>query len=124
MLGIICDLAITAIGVSIGSHHFTKNPDLDYNEFNPGIFVEINDKWLTGLYLNSYSKPTLLLARDVPVAEIGPFGISILAGVATGYKIPLMVAGRVKSRWFDVVVIPPSSGTSAAVSLIVKKEFR
>lgn len=105
--------AITAIGISLASHHLMATKD--YNEVNPGVFVE-SSEWVAGVYKNSFSKTTVLVARRFPLNE--HFGVT--AGVCTGYRVPVCAAAYARMGPVELMIAPPSGSNKGVIGLVLR----
>lgn len=108
-------MIITGIAISLVSYHFHKDPTLEYNEVNPGVFVELNHDYVVGMYRNSYSRNTVLVARQFHFGDVGGVRFGALLGGCTGYNSPVCGSFTVGAGPVTLAVIPPISKTTTAV---------
>lgn len=114
---------ITAVGISLASYHY-KRDLYDYNEVNPGVFVELNERVVIGVYRNSYYKTTLLAAWSQPLVSIGSVNFGAMAGLCSGYEepsLPICGALWVRYRAVQIMFTPRMGGdTSGAAALTLR----
>lgn len=109
-------ITATAIAISLASYHFDR--EVKHNEVNPGVFVELNDAYVVGLYRNSNWRTTALVARQFSWYDSGGLKVGLLAGVCTGYRKPVCGGLTVGlGEHITLLVAPPVSGTSGVVGL-------
>lgn len=100
---------ITALLIPFASYHFHANNEYDYNQFNPGIVVEMD--WLTfGGYRNSFDKTTVFVQGvwfptklQTPLGEL-KLGASL--GLGTGYEHPVIGGFQAQFRYINLTYIP------------------
>jgi len=110
-------ITITAFAFSIASYHFDR--EVKHNEINPGVFVELNNDYVVGVYRNSNYRTTVLAARHFHITTIGSVNVGALAGVCTGYDFAVPVCGSLTlhSHGVTLSVIPPVGTSSGVVGL-------
>jgi hypothetical protein len=113
------DPLITGIAISLVSYHLHKDPNKEYREVNPGIFVELREDWVIGAYSNSYGKNTALAARSFKMAQFGSVNMGGIVGVCTGYSVPVCGALHFKYKNLSVMVIPPVKKHSGVVAFAI-----
>lgn len=96
------------ISISLLSYHFHR---ADYNEVNPGIFVE-KSGYVGFAYHNSHSKLTVGVARvfNLYSSRSGVLGqsdkVDLLLGVGTGYRSPVVGALRYTVNQHQFAIVP------------------
>lgn len=105
------------------SHHTTSSRktesspgSLSYNNSNFGLGYRWDSGWSTGLYYNSYSRPTVYVSHDwMLLQNFGAF-----ASIATGYdtvaKSPITIVGGLVIKVavsdtysMNILLVPPSN---------------
>ncbi len=112
---------ITAVGVFTVSHHGKRDPE--YNEVNPGVFVEAG-KWHFGGYVNTYKRLTAYVVRDFEIVDRRGWRLSFQVGPASGYRFPAVAAFRLTKGPVAVYFLPPVAGHSYVAALAFRKELR
>ena len=90
------------ISISLLSYHFHR---ADYNEVNPGIFVE-KSGYVGFAYHNSHSKLTVGAARVLNLHTGGVGKVDVLFGVGTGYRSPVVGALRYTVNQHQFAIVP------------------
>lgn len=75
--------ASTAVGLHLGSHHWTDEPR---NNVNPGIYVRTPSGLIAGAYRNSYWRPTVYAGWSWQLAEARGWSLDLSIAAATGYQ--------------------------------------
>ena len=94
---------ITAIGISLASLHI---PHTDQRQFNPGIYVEIDNARL-GYYRNSRDRNTFYVGYALPIYSQENIRVSVFGALASGYDAPF--TGGLEftiGKYLSVVGIP------------------
>lgn len=116
------DVAITAITISLSSYHFDSqfNHLQGYNERNPGVVVELNERWLVGAYLNSYRRTTVLVGHRFHLGSAGPvrFHVDAALDVGRSYRYPVIAMACASVNVLSVCGVPRfASGGGAVLGL-------
>lgn len=122
------DLAVVAIGLHLASVHGTDG----FNNFNPGVYVQMEaggEEWVAGTYYNSIRRQSVYAGWTY---KDGPLGIDWTFGVITGYqKSPLpLVAPSYSFKLTDeasarIVLLPnPFKPRESALHLAVEYRWR
>jgi hypothetical protein len=117
-----------SLAVNLASYHFSKKDDYKYNETNLGLGVEFDNGVVAGFYENSYSKTTAYLGYAWRPLELGIIKAGVVLGVASGYDIPVMLAGSVKialtpSVAAHVIIAPSTPKASGFAALQMMYRF-
>ena len=108
-------ITATAIAISIASYHFDR--EVKHNEVNPGVFVELNHAYVVGVYRNSHYRTTVLAARQFHLGRVGHANVGGIAGLCTGYNVPVCGGLTVGVGQFTFLIAPPVKSNSAVVGL-------
>lgn len=99
-------------GIHLGSWHSSPG----YNNSNPGVYVRSGNGLQVGAYYNSYSRPSVYVAKFV---ELSPH-VDFMYGLATGYPWPVAPVGALSVHVGNVrVMYAPSLGNKIAESHVV-----
>lgn len=79
--------SIIALGIHLGTYHTNIDDHYQPNNTNPGIYVEMTDNTMLGMYYNSDRKSTIYVGKALHYGQA-----SVMIGVATGYNKPLVPA--------------------------------
>jgi hypothetical protein len=102
-----------AIAISLASYHF--NRDVDYNEVNPGFFIQKEN--LVGFaYWNSNRRLSVGVAGAFDVWRKYDVAVSVLAGVGSGYHLPVVGGVRLTVGRHQIFAVPPTKYNSATVA--------
>jgi hypothetical protein len=101
-------VAITAVGVFIGSHH---EPKAATCEVNPGVLIEFGE-WHTGVVRNSRCRAAPFVHRYWLLASAGDLRLGISAGPQGGYHVPFSAYFRVTYGPVALYVVPPIPGVT------------
>ena len=85
------------VEVTVTSGFLSKHAgSRQYNERNGGIGLRIDSGtfagWTIGSYRNSLGRTTVYVAHEWQRQLVGPLHVGLVAGVATGYNVPVMPA--------------------------------
>jgi len=76
----------TRVQVLVASYHYGwSDPDEDFNEFNPGAFIQC-DGWTVGAYHNSYKDTSVALFHETHFLENEHGEWSVALGLVNGYE--------------------------------------
>lgn len=119
----IASLAISAIFLSLGSHH--ANRDYDYEEYNPGVAIEVpftpTVSAVTGVYRNSYAETAVFAHAVWMPIEVGPLKLGASLGLSTGYRSP--ITGGLQARLWDrlnFTIIPPTGPNTGVIGVSLR----
>ena len=118
------DPFITGVAISLVSYHLHRQPDLTYNGINPGIFVEVKEHALVGVYRNTLDRTTVLVAAQSPYLEIGGLKLGGVLGVCSGYDRIVCGAGIVRAGPVNLMLVPPVGQHAAVVALAIRKDLK
>lgn len=89
MLDLLC--CIAAVGLHLGSGHFTNETGEQLNNMNPGGYVEFKGGLVVGGYHNSIRRNSYYAGYNHRFPSWGPVTPSVMGGVITGYyKTPTL----------------------------------
>lgn len=83
LLGAPASADIDRVSILAGSHH--ADAKLQFNEFNPGVFLTFEGDtvdWSVGAYKNSFGKNSVAATVAIPVIEWDHGEASVFAGLA------------------------------------------
>jgi hypothetical protein len=116
---------ITTVGMHFGSQHFGGDNPSQYNDANPGLYVQ-SKGWTAGFYRNSYRRSTLYLGHTF---ETDNRRWAVTMAYVTGYtytkftvapSVRLPEANGVIPR---LVLIPPLGGHSGLIHISLEKDL-
>jgi hypothetical protein len=88
----------TTYGLHLGSVHMPKGT---MNNFNPGIYVKLDNGFTAGAYHNSFRRVSAYGGYTWHLLDVGSFSADVTAGGVTGYQ------GK-QSRGFLAPLVLPS----------------
>ena len=78
------------LGIALSMHVGLQN---DYNQAHPYLMCEMNEI-ITGVYYNSLSKPSLVLAKEYSLSD----DLKVDLGLVTGYVYDVVPMFRVRYK--------------------------
>lgn len=119
----IASLAISAIFLSLGSHH--ANREYDYEEFNPGLALEVQHSptvsFVGGAYRNSYDKTAIFAQAVWMPLDLGAVKLGASLGLGSGYRSPII--GGLQARLWDrlnFTIVPPTGPDSGVIGVSLR----
>lgn len=100
------DTAIKAVGVHIASYHA---PAGDFNNYNPGLYLRLNNGFTAGAYYNSERHTSAYAGYT---HEWGRLAVTV--GAITGYRrtnvmpmvVPSVRLGKIENATFRLAYVP------------------
>lgn len=91
-------------------------PALQWNEANVGLGIRntFSDDWSIqgGVYRNSVDETTVYAVANYTPLHIGPLRAGGFAGLASGYKKPVIAGGLIEAGPVSVRIIPEIKGVT------------
>jgi len=99
--------SIFSVTVLLGSIHFPDSQDsYQYNNVNPGVFLECDNGIIFGAAYNSFKKVSAFAGYHARYQILPSLSTGIIASACTGYRSPICAAGTIEYEKLTIAIVP------------------